>query len=145
MRPEPQDRRDRSTLKLYLSALLWAAWALQQFLIDKDVMVSLAGASAEEVSYWGTKGAGFALLAAVSLFVSSLPARNQWANLLPMAAGGVAAIWSGFYWLQESTNGHASSYLLFFAGVGVVMGFCLVMGPGLIIAREWMSKIRLFR
>ena len=107
-------------------------------------MVSISGASAEELSYWGTKGAVFALIAAATLFVALIPTRNQLANVLPMTLGALSAIGSGFYWLQESTNGHAGAYSAVFLVAGVIIGISILMGPGFSIITENLSRIRVW-
>ena len=137
---EQENRPNYPQWKIFLTAIVGVFWVINQLIMDKETMKALSGASETELNYWGTKAAGFALIAAVALFVTLIPAQNRWVNLLTHVVGGLAAVFSGFYWLQESTSGKAGGYI---GMIVLAVAFILVAvltGPIIATIRERRAK-----
>ena len=92
-------------------------------------METVSGASEKEINYWGTKAAGFAFIGAVALFVALIPAKNWWANSAPLATGAVAAVFSGYYWLEDASSGNAGGYIFIVGALGIPIAICVLVGP----------------
>lgn len=117
-------------LKSFLTIFLAVVWILHQFGMDKEMMLVISGAKDKELSYWGTKAAGFALIAATTLFVSLIPVKQPWCDTGLVIVGALGATFSGYYWLQDSTSGHAGDYIWVLIAIGIIMTVCIIAGPG---------------
>ncbi|MYC37693.1 MAG: hypothetical protein F4X66_12410 [Chloroflexi bacterium] len=131
-----EGKPDLSLLKLVLAVLLGALWLINQFAMDREVMESVSGASSSELNYWGTKAAGFALIAASALFVALIPAKWQWVNFATGAVGGLAAVFSGYYWLEETTSGKAGGYIVVVVIAGIIIATSVLIGPAIATIKE---------
>ena len=95
-------------------------------------MAGISGATPSELDYWNTKGAGFALIAAVGIFVSLIPTGSAWfANLAPQVIAAIAALSSGYYWLEGSTGGHIGGYIVVVVIAGVLIAVGLLAAPAM--------------
>ena len=99
-------------------------------------MRDISGAPSTEINYWGIKAASFALIAAVSLFGTFIAARKWWANAAPIAVGGLVAMFSAYYWLEEATKGNAGQYIIVVGGAGLFMFVSASIGPAISLWRE---------
>lgn len=134
--PEQSSKADYSLWRAILTAPPAVFFVLNHVVLNKRTMEMLTGASSSEISYWGTKAAGFALTAAVALFITLIPAKSRLANLAPQVVGGLAAVYSGFYWLQESTSGNAGGYIAVVAAAGIIISVSILWGPIIVAIRE---------
>lgn len=134
--PAPESKPNHPGWKLVLTLLAGIFWLINQFVLDKETMQSLSGASSSELNYWGAKAAGFALIAAVALFVALIPAKSRWANFAATSVGGLAAVFSGYYWLAEATSGKAERYIIVVVLAGIIIAFSILIGPAIAIIKE---------
>ena len=70
--PKRADSKYLIRLKLGLT-LLVMGFGIGHLVVDESIMAGISGATPSELDYWNTKGAGFALIAAVGIFVSLIP------------------------------------------------------------------------
>ncbi len=99
-------------------------------------MELVSGASSSQLNYWGTKAAGFALIAAVALFVSLIPAKSRWVSFITQAVAGLAAVCSGYYWLEDATSGNAGGYIVIVAVAGIIISISILIGPVIATIRD---------
>ena len=127
---------DLPVWKILLTLIAFVLWGLQWLAVDKGVMESISGASSDDLNYWGTKAAGFALIAAVAVVATLIPAKSRLVNFLPGLIGVLAALFSGYYWLEEATNGNAGGYIFVVLVAGLFMSFSVMIGPAISLWRE---------
>ena len=128
--PQSEDRRVLNYLKLGLALLALGFW-MANLIIDEATMVSISGASQPTLDYWETKGAGFALIAAVCLFAAMIPSRKRTADLAPTVVGALAALSSGYCWLESGTGGNIGGYIVAIVIAGALIAVSLIAGPAL--------------
>ena len=127
--PKRADSKYLIRLKLGLP-LLVMGFGIGHLVVDESIMAGISGAAPSELDYWNTKGAGFALIAAVGIFVSLIPTPNTWlANLAPQVVAAIAALSSGYYWLEGSTGGHIGGYIVVVVIAGVLIAIGLLAAP----------------
>ena len=68
------------------------------------------------------------------MFVAIIPARSWWVNLPTGVAGGLAALFAGVYWLQDTTDGKAGWYIGAAVIASILMSVSLAIGPGVSVA-----------
>ena len=128
---ERSDNKHLLHLKLFLTFLVAGAW-IAHLLVDESMMAAISGATPPDLDYWDTKGAGFALIAAVGIFVSLIPPPKS-GDLAPKAVGALAALSSGYCWLEGSTGGNIGGYVVVVGLSGVIIGIGLLAGPALAV------------
>ena len=116
-------------VKLLLTVLVVVLWLLNWYAVDEEWVQSISGASEAEVNYLGAKAASFAVIAAVALSVYLIPARSLLLNIATGAAGAAVAMFSGYYWLEEATDGNAGNYILVVGLAGLIMVGSVAIGP----------------
>ena len=133
--PKRSDSKDLSTsrhlirLKLGLTLLVMGFW-LAHLAVDERMMVSISGAAPSDLDYWNTKGAGFALIAAVGIFVSLIPTpKALLADLAPKVVAALAALSSGYFWLAGGTGGNIGGYIVAVVVAGVFIAIGLLATP----------------
>ena len=127
---------DLPVWKMLLAVIATILWLLNWLAVDEDTMRDISGASSAELNFWGIKAASFALIAAVALFGTFIPARKWWVNSAPIAVGGLVAMFSAYYWLEEATKGHAGQYIIIVGGAGLFMFVSAMIGPAISLWRE---------
>ena len=131
-----ESKPDHFRWKLLLTLPVGVLWLINQFAVNRETMESVSGASSSELNYWGTKAAGFALIAAVALFVALIPAKSRWVNFAPQAMAGLSAVFSGYYWLEETTSGNAGGYIAIVAVAGIIISISILIGPVVATIRD---------
>ena len=69
--------RHRVHLLKQVLTLFVGLLCLLNFGIDEDLMAEISGVPPADLNFWGTKGAGYALIAAVGIFVSLIPSERR--------------------------------------------------------------------
>ena len=115
-------------LKLWLTSFAGVLWMVNVS-IDEAMMGEIAGASPPDLNFWGTKGAGFALIAAVGVFVALIPS-GRWPDVAAKAVAGLAAVSSGYCLLQDSTGGNMGRYLVMVVAAACIISLMLLVGGG---------------
>ena len=79
-------------LKLSLTLLVGVLW-MANLVIDETLMADISGVPSADLDFWGTNGAGFALIAAVGVFVSLIPS-GLWSDMAskPESTEGVGRV-----------------------------------------------------
>lgn len=132
MEKEKQSTREMFLMRLKLGlALLALGFWTANVIIDEATMVLISGASQPTLDYWETKGAGFALIAAVCLFAAMIPSRKGIACLAPTVIGALAALSSGYCWLEGGTGGNIGGYIVAIVIAGALIAVSLIAGPAL--------------
>ena len=109
-------------LKLSLTLFVGVLW-MANLVIDETLMADISGVPSADLDFWGTNGAGFALIAAVGVFVSLIPS-GLWSDMASKAVVGLAAVSSGYCLLQDSTSGNMGGYV----AVVVASAFIITIG-----------------
>ena len=131
---EEQQRSTRATflvrLKVALTIFVGVLWMLN-LSIDEAMMSEITGTSPPDLNYLGTKGVGFALIAAVGAFVMLIPS-GPWSELVAKAATALATVSSGYYLLLDSTGGNIGGrYVAVVVAAAVIIMVGLLTGPAL--------------
>ena len=121
-------------LKLSLTLLVGVLWMVNVS-IDESLMAEISGASPPDLNFWGTKGAGFALIAAVGLFVALIPS-GRWLGVASQAAAGLAGVSAAYWLLQDTTSGHMGRYLAVVVAAACIITIGLLAGVAVSARRE---------
>ena len=136
------DNKHLLRLKLGLTILVAGAW-IAHLAVDERTMAAISGTTPPALDFWDTKGAGFALIAAVGLFVSLIPPKSS--DLAPKAVSGLAALSSGYCWLEGSTGGNIGGYIVAVVIAGVIIGIGLLPGPPFVaclnVVSSWLGRV----
>ena len=138
---ERSDSKHLIRLKLFLTLLVAGVW-IDHLAVDERIMAGISGATPPDPDYWDTKGAGFALIAAVGVFVSFIPLKSALlVDLAPKAVSALSALSSGYCWLEGSTGGNIGGHIVVVVIGGVITGIGLLAGPALYAVTNAVSSL----
>ena len=121
-------------LKVWLTVFLGVLWMVN-IPIDEAMMGEISGASTSDLNFWGTKGAGFALIAAVGVFVALIPS-GRWSDMAAKAMVALATVSAAYCLFQDSTGGQMGRYIPMIVASGCIITIGLLAGAGVSAIHE---------